>query len=303
MDQITSDALWEWLGDHWIEQPSTVGVKHSGDVPLAELQDLVAVLGTGHNYYGALSSSSPYLLPAFIQEALEHHSGTPAGFVEADDLFHSADSVIVTGTDETVAWAKERCEESDIPADRRLLRGDRYSVAVIDGDEAEGEREGLAEDMLVHAGYGRRNVALLWAPRDLSPDPYLEAMAQCRAMFPVHDEVPGTLQMQQAFLEAQDQPHAYGEGLEFLMSRGEPEVQRPGHIRWTEYEALGEAREWLREHQSELQVIVARPQVADRLIEGAPDLPVVSPGDAQRPSLGQQPKEVDPVAFLSELSA
>ena len=150
----------------------------------------------------------------------------------------------------------------------------------------------------MHDGHGCRNVALIWAPADLNPDPYLDAMARFRGVFPVHPEVPGTLQMQQAFLEATDQSHAYGEGLEFLLSRGAPEPQRPGHIRWTEYDALDDVGEWLDAHADGLQHVTARAGLAEQI---GTDLPIAPLGTAQRPRLDWTPDGRDTVAFLSRL--
>jgi hypothetical protein len=127
-----------------------------------------------------------------------------------------------------------------------------------------------------------RRLALLWAPEDLSPDPYLEAMATFRGVFPAHADTPGTLQMQQAFLEAQDAPHAYAAGLEFLLSRGVPEAQKPAHVRWTEYGRLQEVSAWVTEHDDQVYAVVARPDVQGKI--DVP-VPVVAPGAVRRPPL------------------
>ncbi len=298
MDQLTPHALQDWLGGHWADAPQTVGVLNAGNIPLVGLQDLLAVVLTGHNYVGSVSSKSPHLLPAFVDELKTHDPDWPATFDEAEALFARVDAIIATGDDETVDWVTEQCDAHGIATDHRLLRGHRYSVAVIDGEEDEDDREDLAEDALLHEGYGCRNVAIVWAPRDLSPDPYLNALARFRGLFPVHSEVPGTLQMQQAFLEATDQSHAYGEGLEFLVSRGEPEPQRPGHIRWAEYDTLDEVREWLAAHDDQIQLVTARPEVAERL---GPAVPTAALGSAQRPDLDWQPDGKDTVTVLDAL--
>jgi hypothetical protein len=174
------------------------------------------------------------------------------------------------------------CEEHGIPESRRLLLGDRYSIGIVDGHESEDEMGRLAEDMLLFEGKGRRRLALLWAPSDHAPDDYLQAMAGFRGLFPAHEDTPGTLEMQQAFLEAQDQPHAYAEGMEFLLSRGEPEPQKPGHIRWSEYESLDRVHDWWREHRKEVYAVIARPHLHDQCPE---EWPLRTPGGVNVPPL------------------
>ncbi len=298
---LTPEAIRAWTAGREAAAPLTVGVLNAGNVPLAGLQDFLAVLLTGHRYLGSVSSKSPHLLPAFAEEIKRRAPGLPAAFAEAEEVFAQADAIIATGTDETRAWASSECAAHGIPESRRLLRGHRFGVAVLDGEESADEREALAEDVLLHEGYGCRNAALVWAPKNLSPDPYLDALAAFRGVFPVHPEVPGTLQMQQAFLEATDQPHAYGEGLEFLVSRGAPEVQRPGHLRWAEYAHLREAAGWLRENAQKLQLVLARDAVAERLSELAKGLPLAPFGTAQRPPLDWRPDGTDTIGFLAGL--
>lgn len=294
MSVVTATALRAWVGER-AREARTVGVLSAGNVPMAELQDFLAVLLAGHAYLGAVSSKSPHLLPAFAADVASRLPGLPAAFASAEEVFERAEVVIATGSDETRAWAEERCEAHGIPASRRLLRGHRYTVAVLDGDESADERENLAEDALLHEGFGCRNVALVWAPAGLEPDPYFTALADFRGVFPAHAATPGRLKLPQAFLAAVEAPHAAGEGLEFLVSKGDPEPQVPGHVRWVEYEALEEVRRWLAEQRGALQLVVARPELLPELGEAVPAEPL---GEAQRPALDWCPDGVDTMAFL-----
>jgi len=302
MSLLTPEAMKAWIKGRRATDSRLVGVLNAGNIPLVGLQDFLAVVLTGHRYVGAVSSKSPLLLPAFVAEVQQEASGLAASFVSVEDVFARAEALIATGTDETRAWAASACQRHGIPSQRCLLRGHRYAVAVVDGRETEEERDGLAEDALLHEGYGCRNVALIWAPKDLPPDAYLESMAAFRAVFPPHPDTPGALKMQQAFLAALDLPHAYGEALDFLLSKGEADVQGPGHLRWVAYEDLGEVAAWLARHTETIQLVVARSEVAERLAEYlAETVPTEPPGRAQRPALDWSPDTLDTVAFLCSL--
>lgn len=293
-----AERLIAWLADRQPADERLIGVLHPGNVPLAGLQDLIAVLIAGHGYLGSLSSKSPHLLPAFAREVEEQSGELPARFGSADDVFQTADAVLATGSDETRVWAEAECDKNGIDRSRRLLRGSGFAIAILDGNESEEEREGLAEDILLHEGLGCRNVAIVWAPAGLEPDPYLEAMAAFRSVFPSHEDIPGALQMQQAFLEAVDTPHAYGEGLVFLVSKGAPEVQKAGHTRWSDYEDVAEVVQWLDGYRDQIQLIVVPERVKQDLPGG---LPTVPPGEAQRPPIDWRPGGVDTVGFLTGL--
>ncbi len=297
MHQLTELGLTRWLNNRRTGHPLRIGVLNAGNVPFVGLQDLLAVLLTGHRYLGSVSSKSPYLLPAFIEDLQARVPERSAAFVPAEEVLALADGIIATGNDTTRSWVAEQCDAQEISPHRRLIRGHRFGVAVLDGTEDLEARSGLAEDVLLHEGYGCRNVALIWAPKGLDPDPYFDTMAQFRLVFPAHPDMHGVLRMPRAFLESTNQPHAIGDG--FLISRGAPDVQQPGHIRWVAYENLNEVRAWLNAETERIQVVVAAPHVAETLDS---DLNTVHFGDAQRPKLDWCPDGVDLVSFLSQLT-
>ncbi len=311
---LTEEALAAWLRGAWVDAPQRVGIVAAGETPLDGLRDLVAVWGTGHRPQVALPASAPALLPAFAASVEERAPEATASFVQAETaeaetaeaetadmgaLFDAVDAVIAQPSGDDPDACRQRCEAHDIPPAARHIRSAVVSVGVIDGHETEEEREDLAADMLLHEGKGRPRLALLWAPRDLSPDPYLEAMAQFRGAVPAHEDTPGALQMQQAFLEAQDVSHAYAAGLQFLVSRADPSVQPPGHVRWTEYDDREEATAWLREHEQRLYAVVAREDLHDAL---PPVAPILKPGEAHGAPI-DDPEGEAVVDFLSALGA
>lgn len=295
MSLLTSEAMRAWIGVRRAATSRLVGVLEAGVVPLGGLQDFLAVALVGHRYRGAVSPMSPALLPAFVAEVEREGRGLSASFAPVEDVLAGAEALIASTTEETREEVVLACERHGIPAERCLLRGRRYAVAVVDGQETEAERDGLAEDALLHEGYGCRSVALIWAPDNLPPDAYLESMAVFRGVFPPHPGTPGALKMQQAFLAARNLPHAYGEGLEFLLSKGEAAVQGPGHLRWVAYQNLDDVAAWLAGHPEAIQRVVARADLAAQL---PGSLPVAPPGEAHRPPLDRRLDAVDTVDFL-----
>ena len=295
MSLLSEEGLQSWLNGRAAPSRRTVGVLNAGNVPLVDLQDFLAVVLTGHRYLGTLSSKSPVLLKSFVADVAARAPALQAELVSSEAMFGRVDAVLATGSDDTMEWVRDRCGEAGIGENALLLRGSGFAAAVLSGRENEDELERLAEDALLHEGYGCRNVAIVWAPRGLSPDALLDAFAHFRGVIPAHASTPGRLKMQQAFLAAVDTPHAHGEGLEFLLSKGDPVVQSPGHIRWSEYDDLSEVEEWLRTHRGRLQLVVASPETAARFLS---PVDVASPGHAQRPDLSWCPGGIDTIQFL-----
>ena len=303
MSLLSQEALHAWTRDAagGSYQPIRVGVVCPGNVPLAGLQDLLAVVLTRHLFVGSLSSRSDVLLPAFVKEINDRLSESgcalPVSFMAFDRLLGSVDALIASGTDETTRQISASATAAGVAGERMLIRAHRFSVAVLDGTESADDLLGLAEDMLLHEGLGCRNIAVVFAPESLAPDALLDAMAVFRGTFPAHPDTIGALQMPKAFLEAVNLPHAYGEGLEFLLSRGDPEPQGPGHCRWTTYTDVEEADRWINANAASIQVVSASPGINLNLPDA---LERVSPGGAQRPGLDWTPDGRSTIAFLSE---
>lgn len=300
MERLTVESVPQWIGDDsFPASDATIGVVHGEAGPLAGLRDAIAVWALGLDYVGAVPESSPAFLPAFAEAVHGEGLESDIAFVSPDTVYERADAIIASPDEEKKSAAREACEQNGIPESRRLIRSPLYSIGVVDGHESEDEMERLAEDMLLFEGEGRRRLALLWAPQDHSPDAYLESMARFRGLFPAHEDTPGTLQMQQAFLEARDEPHAYAEGLEFLLSRGDPAPQRSGHIRWTEYDEYDDVGEWLADHSEEVYAVVARPHLHDQLPD---DWPLRAPGGVHVPPLDDEEGQAT-VEYLREIGS
>ena len=298
MERLTPEGLRAWLGDATVGPTMRVGILHGEEEPLSGLHDALAVWALGFDSVCAVPDSSPALLPAFAEEIQSRSSEIDIAFDSFENTLRRADAIIAAPAVplEDVASA---CAAQEVGPDRRLLRSRGVSVGVVDGHESDDEMERLAEDMLLYEGHGHRRLAVLWAPADHSPDAYLQAMARFRGLFPAHEDTPGTLQMQQAFLEARDVPHAYADGLEFLVSRGEPEVQKAGHVRWAEYESLDEVGRWWASRQDEVHAVIARRHLHDQCPE---EWPLRTPGGVHVPLLdGEDGRSV--VQFLSALGA
>jgi hypothetical protein len=299
MQQLTRAGLREWLeeGEAGRASSATVGVIHAETDPLAGVRDAIAVWAHGHEYVAVCPPSSPALVPAFMEAV---GGDTAGGGAEGalEEVLSRADAVVAGAAGWIDASLADLCTEQGIPPARRLLRDPCYSVGLVDGHESQDEMGRLAEDALLYEGHGRRTLKIFWAPTDHPPDDYLQAMAGFRGLFPAHEDTPGSLQMQQAFLEAQDRPHAYAEGLEFLMSRGDPERQKPGHVRWAEYDAFDDVDAWWRDHQDEVYAVIARPHLHDQL----PDAwPLRSPGGVHVPPLADRDGRAV-VSFLEALA-
>jgi hypothetical protein len=294
MQQLKPDALREWIGECAARETHNVGLLCGDAPPLDGLTEAIAALVLGHRIWIARSEASPALVPAFLDDLLERTAEEPVRFVPRASAIEQADLLVASGAAEWIDDIKREADEAGISPEQRWLHRHGLVAAVIDGREDAEARSGLAEDLLLHEGIAPRTPSLLWAPAGLDPDAMLDTLAGFREVYPAHPDTDGTLAMPAAFLASAKQSHAVGPG--FLVSKGDPEPQAEGHIRWVEYADFAEVADWLSERKAALEFVVARPLVAEQL---EVDIPFVEPGDAHRPGLGDDVPGL--VAFLANV--
>ena len=264
----TADALarWERPGGPWLER---VVVRQQSDVPLLGVRAFVAACVAARRVF--LDASEP-MLQAFAADVASRLEGP---FL-LGDAPTQPDAVLGAGGAGGAEGAVPAWTMQPVPPQ-----------AVIDGEESEEEWIGLAEDLLLHDGQSPRSPRVVWAPDGLAPDSLLDAMAGFRELFPARAALDGLLQMPRAFLEAADVPHAWAPG--FLLSKGDPEVQGPGHVRWATYSALADVV------APGPSMLIASPRL--QVEEAA----VIAPGEAHRPPLAGLDENASPFSFLERL--
>ncbi len=289
VSQLEEGTLTTWLSDSSNGGGGRVLVGLGSREPLEGLWDWLAVTLSGHAYMGVYAGEPPVLLQAFAEEVERRADTEPSLFgphVGDSATWHA---VIARSEDKMLARACSRAGA------RGFMRKRTCPIAILDGTESEETRMNLAEDALLFDGVSRNNTRLVWAPAEQNPDPYLEAFALFRSVFPVHPDTPGTLQMQKAFLASRDMPHAFGEGLEFLVSKGPPEFLEPCHIRWSTYSSPDEVMSWLNQSHQDVSMITTASNVIRTL---GLSVPIFDLGVVHRLSLIEHPQSRDVLNFL-----
>ena len=300
------------------EERLTVVIEHGADGPVSGLREAIAGVLMGARVRSVVPPESQAILPAFyntLREMAVEADGVDVACVASVEALSNEFPPEERAAQEESAQEESAPEESasvyciSTRSGESLLKpwcvsnafrwveaSAGYSVGIMDGSEPDEVRHNLAEDALLHEGVPERSLRIVWAPRELTPDPLLQAMADFRGVFPAHDDTPGSLEMRRAFLEAADQSHAYAAGMQFLVSRGDPEPQDGAHLRWSEYDDLEDVAAWVTEHAAEIHAIVVRPSLADRLPEALQPGPLadlgiqrMEPGHVHRPPLVTQP--------------
>lgn len=295
MHTLTAEALTAWAEDiPQTANPQPVALVDEGDTPLSTFHLWIAVILAGHTVQYRPPPAFPGLLPAFA-DAVTGYLGHALLTLHDGSLDSPhVNAVIAKSKNKQPGNKKHKQHPRPI-----LWIGQHTSIAIVGANPTEETWEGIAEDALLYDGMGNTSPRLLFAPAECDPDAFLDACAHFRAIYPAHQETPGRLKMQQAMLEALDVPHGYSDDLGFLVSKGEAELQSPGHIRWVPYASLRDISPQL---PPDLNLVVAPDAVARKVGRLTPGIPRIPPGTAHRPSIEGHTSKASLLSFLATLS-
>ncbi len=156
-DELAFENLTRWSnsypGFESDRNSLNVGVIMAGNIPLAGFHDFLSVLFTGNNLIAKTSSKDSDLI-VFISEILCNINPEFRGKIRfTDGTLTDFDAVIATGSDNT-----SRYFEYYFGKYPHIIRKNRNSVAIIDGDETDDELRDLGTDIFSYFGLGCRNV-------------------------------------------------------------------------------------------------------------------------------------------------
>ena len=160
---LSRDKIEHWLACY--ERPATlpsrtVLVVMAGNIPLVGFFDLLCVVTAGHRCLVKMSSKDAVLMSFVIDQLKKIEPDIPVAVYDGTTPF---DAVIATGSDNA-----NRYFRSLYAGVKTLLRGNRHSVAVLNGRETSGQLEALSDDIFSYSGLGCRNVSLIFVPRGIS---------------------------------------------------------------------------------------------------------------------------------------
>lgn len=160
---LRADELHTWLGAYpeRVSQPRTVGLITAGNIPLVGLHDLLCVLLAGHAARVKPSSDDAALTAAVVGALGSLSPDLAARIVLADQKLGAVDAVVATGSNNTARYFEHYF--GHIP---RIIRKNRTSVAVLDGNESAEELALLGEDLFRYFGLGCRNVGKIFIPEN-----------------------------------------------------------------------------------------------------------------------------------------
>ena len=171
---LQKDKLTEWAGNYNLQEDdikkSTIGLVMAGNIPLVGFHDFLCVFISGFKIMIKPSAKDDILIKHIVKKLTEWNNETE-NLISFAEILKNCDAYIATGSNNS-----SRYFEYYFSKYPNIIRRNRTSVAVLEGNESVGELEKLAEDMQLYFGLGCRNITKLYVPENYDFFPLLHVL-------------------------------------------------------------------------------------------------------------------------------
>jgi hypothetical protein len=281
-EMLSREALTVWLASYPalpVAVPRRVLIVMAGNIPFVGFQDLLCVLAASHRAVVKPSSKDGVLMRWVIAELHDIEPEIPISYFDEGER---PDAVVAMGGDDAIRALSAMYEEMPI-----LLRGSRWSVAVLGGDETAEQMGALADDIFAYSGLGCRNVSLVLVPKWFDIERLENALRSYPR--PINPKYANNYRQVKALL--------YMNGAKFIdcgrcvLCEEWNFPAAVSRINYGQYFSAEQVAEWLAAHDTEIQCVV-----------GNVDHPrATSFGKSQSPTLTDYPDGRDTMQFLTTI--
>lgn len=284
-EALTEEKLSKWLSAYQLDHtgPKTIALITAGNIPLVGFHDFLSVLLAGHKVLVKMSSNDQHLL-SFLAKYLVAVCPEMENYISfTEGKLGDFDAVIATGSNNTARYFDYYFK--DKPS---IIRKNRNSVAILDGNESDKDLAGLGEDIFRYFGLGCRNVSKLFVPEGYNFQAFFKA---------IYD------QKDVIFYERYANNYDYNKAVflmsnfklldnEFLTLKEDKSYASPiSSVFYEYYSNLDSLKSRLAKDRDQIQCCVSH-----NLIPGS-----IPFGQTQKPQLWDYADDVDTVAFLLAL--
>ena len=264
-----------------ISSPKRVLLIMAGNIPMVGFHDLLCTLLCGHTAVVKSSSDDSHLLPALC-EILKNIDSSFADKIEfIERPMKNFDAVIATGSDNSAKYFDYYFGKYP-----NIIRKNRVSIAVLDGNESEDELKEFSKDVFQYFGLGCRNVSKVFVPKGYQFKNMIEAF-QIQLPYLENNKYQNNLEYQKAVMLLNKDP--FIDAGFFFMKENTSPFSSVSVLHYQQYENISEVKDSLNEYQNKIQCVVGK-------IDGG-----VAFGHAQCPGLNDFADGVDTMKFLVSL--
>jgi hypothetical protein len=283
---LDANKLKSWISGYSFpdETKKNIGVIMAGNIPLVGFHDFLCVLMSGHRFIGKLSSDDPFLLPVFANVLKEFDSNLAEMMHFSSGKLSGFDAIIATGSDNSARYF-----EFYFGKYPNIIRRNRNSLAILEGDESLEDFQKLAIDIFSYFGLGCRSVSSVLIPSGFEPWKLFEGFTAFKKLLN-HTKYFNNYEFNKAIYLVNNDLH-YDNG--FLLMKEDKRISSPvAVLNFQFYDNIEALKVFMELHNPEIQCIVSK--------NGKWPFSV-NFGEAQKPLIKDFADNIDTLDFLLNL--
>ncbi|HRE79009.1 MAG TPA: acyl-CoA reductase [Flavobacterium sp.] len=279
---LTDINLSKWISNYDFSkvQPKTIGLILAGNIPLVGFHDFLSVLISGHKVLVKTSSNDQHLIKFLANYLIAVDESLEERITFTDGKLENFDAVIATGSNNTARYFEYYFK--DKPS---IIRKNRNSVAILNGNESHEDLVNLGEDIFRYFGLGCRNVSKLFVPKGYNFDAFFQAIFEYQDVIHYEKYSNNYDYNKAVFLMSNFKLLDNG----FLTLKEDSSYSSPiSSVFYEYYESLSDLKNRLKNDEDQIQCIVS-----NGLTENS-----IAFGQTQKPQLWDYADNVDTLEFL-----
>lgn len=287
-ESLKREQVENWVSAYEIKEvePKKIGLVLAGNIPMVGFHDVLTVLLSGHIAYIKLSSQDNVLIVKILEYLIKELPSVEKQIVYAERL-NDVDAVIATGSNNTAQHFEQYFKS--IP---KIIRSNRNSIAVLNGNESFEDVQGLGFDIFSYYGQGCRNVSKLYLPKEYDITKLLDQLQAYEYVIDHHKYFNNYNYYKSIYLVNREEHLDTG----YVMLRESKNLQAPLSVIYYErYDSIENLESSLNEIKDTIQCVVSNMNLN---IES----PIFKFGDSQCPALNDYADGVDTLQFLIDLN-
>ncbi len=285
---LNNQDLLTWLNRYDLNHNKVskkIGVILAGNIPLVGFHDVLCVLITGNHALIKASGQDSRLIKHVLNMLVNIDAAFKEQYTFIERL-ENFDAIIATGSNNTSRYFEYYF--SKVP---NIIRKNRNSVAVLNGNETTEQLYNLGRDIFDYYGLGCRNVSKLLVPKDYDFVPFFEAIEPYQPIINHHKYNNNYDYNKSIYLVNRDKHLDNG----FLLVKEDERMVSPLAVLFYEqYEDINAVQSLLTRENENIQCIVS---VVPLTVSNQ----AVDFGKSQQPALWDYADGIDTMDFLTKL--
>jgi len=280
---LTKENLEHWASKYrfYEKKPKKIGIVLPSNIPLVGLHDLFCILLSGNIATIKMSTNDPFLMPFVADLLFSIDSNYKNKIFFTPSNFKSPDAIIATGNNNTARYFEYYF--SKYP---HIIRKNRNSIAILNGQETANEIKKLCIDITCYFGLGCRNISKLYLPKNYDLNIIFKALYDYK-YFMSHTQYMNNYDYYKAFYIMNNEKVVENG---FFILKKDKKISPPiATLFYEEYSQLKQLKEKIELEQENIQCIVGAKNL---FLKNTPF------GETQKPKLWDYSDGIDTLDFL-----